>query len=155
MAIKISEYAPVVTPLFPRPDFEDEDWKCPYPGMEDVWVKIIPPSWSVERERQQFVNGWHNDPRLSVYDISQLEIALTYGGSNMVVLVMKRDENGRPIFTEEDPGYEYETVKFDANGQLDKEQVIDRLSKLPSDIVIEWHRRVKEVATDWVTSFRS
>jgi len=154
VSVKLSEYTPVTHPLFPRPENDEEEYECPVPGMEDVWVRVVPPSWGVDRDRQQFVNGWHADQRLSVFDVAQYEIALCYGGSNMVVMTMKRDENGRYVFTDEEPGYEYETVKFDVRGQLSVEEVLARISKLPRAIVEAWHSRTLEVAPNWNTKFR-
>ncbi|MBW2638123.1 MAG: hypothetical protein JRC86_11510 [Deltaproteobacteria bacterium] len=117
MSVKISDYAPVIKPLFEK-DESNPDWECPVAGMEDVWVRINPPSWGVDRDRQQFVNGWHADTRLSLFDVAQMEISLCYSGTNMVVQIPKRDDKGRMVFIEEDPGYESETVRFDTQGQL-------------------------------------
>jgi len=153
MSVKISDYGPVVKPLFEK-DENDPEWKCPVPGMEDVWVRIIPPSWGVDRDRQQFVNGWHTDTRLSLFDVAQMEISLCYGGTNMVALIPKRDDKGRMVFTEEEPGYESETVRFDAHGQLTIDEVTDRISKLPKEIVDAWHARTLEVAPNWNLKFR-
>jgi hypothetical protein len=153
MSVKLTEYGPVTSQLF-EVDENDEEWKCPVPGMEDVWVRIIPPSWGVDRDRQQFVNGWHSDPRLSVYDLAQYEIALCYGGTNMQIVAPKRDENGRMIFVEEEPGYETETIKFDVSGQMNIDDVVERISKLPDVIVRAWHDRTMEVADSWQTRFR-
>jgi hypothetical protein len=153
MAVKISEYEPRTLKLFER-DEDDESWECPIPGMEEVWVRVMPPSWGVDRDRQQFVNAWHNEPRLSVFDVAEYEIALCYGGTNMVVLVPKRDANGKMTFITEDPGYETEMIKFDAQGQLPREDILSRLSKLPRAIVQTWHERVMEVAPTWNTRFR-
>lgn len=153
MSVKISEYAPKTLPLFER-DEENEDWECPVKGMEEVWVRAMPPSWGVDRDRQQFVNGWHEDRRLSVFDVAEFEIALCYGGTNMVVIVPKRDELGRMTFIEEDPGFEVETIRFDSQGQLSRDEVLTRLGKLPRIIVENWHTRVLEVAPGWSTKFR-
>ena len=152
MSVKISNFEPVTMSLFKK-DESDEDWECPIPGMEDVWVRIMPPSWGVERDRQQFVNTWHNRPELSNFDVYQMEIALCYMGTNMMVLLPKRDEQGRIVLSDKDPGYETETVKFDANGQLAREEILLRVSKLPRPIVDAWHERTLEVATEWGRKF--
>lgn len=153
MSVKISEYAPKTLKLFER-DETDEDWECPVPGMEDVWVRLMPPSWSVDRDRQQFVNSWHNEPRLSIFDVAEYEIALCYGGTNMVVIVPKRDANGKMTFIDAEPGFETELIKFDTQGQLQRDDILSRLGKLPRNIVQAWHERVMEVAPSWSTKFR-
>ena len=153
MSVKISEYAPRTLKLFERNE-NDEEWECPIQGMEDVWVRAMPPSWGVDRDRQQFVNSWHNEPRLSIFDVAEYEIALCYGGTNMVVIVPKRDENGRMTYTNDEVGYETETIRFDSQGQLSRDEILTRLGKLPRVIVEAWHSRVMEVAPTWNTKFR-
>ena len=138
--------------LFKKPENleESEEWKAPIPGMEEVWVRLVPPTWDADRQRQSFINNERESALYSFLDVFQLEIWLTYGGTNMVIVVPKRDENGKVIWKPENEfGCVTEIVKFDEGGKLTIEEFADRIGKLPAEIVDYWHTRVLEVAPQW------
>lgn len=158
MPVTLSDYSPKSLPLFKAPADPQAaaKWVCPVEGLEDVWVRVIPPSWRDDKERTGYVNTLTEIPGSSILDRYEMEIVLTYGGTNLSVKTMKRDpETGRPLFTDDTmTTVEYETVEFDPEGKLDRKTLFERLSKLPDWLVIAWHDRMLEAVPQWGPSFR-
>ena len=156
MPVPISDFFPKQLPLFKKPEGAGDDWKAPVPGMEDVWVRVIPPTWEVDRTRQSYVRQQTVDGASgSFLDIFHYEIFLTYGGTNMVVIVPKKDEHGQIIYKKDNEfGIETDIVQFDEFGKLTIEEFTSRINKLPMSIVDYWHSRVLEVALQWQPRFR-
>jgi hypothetical protein len=155
MPVQISDFFPKMMPLFKKPEGVSEDWKAPVPGMEDVWVRVVPPTWEIDRRRQSYVKQQNSDERTSFLDIFHFEIFLTYGGTNMVVIVPRKDENGKLVYKpDSEYGCETEVVQFDEFGKLTIEEFSQRMNKLPMSIVDYWHSRVLEVALQWQPRFR-
>jgi hypothetical protein len=150
MTVKISQFAPVVVPLF------DPDRDEVMEGMEAVWVRILPPSWEDDLDHQRLVNVYMNDPRFSLFNLWQLEILLTYGGSNMSVAVPKVDKNGKIVMAPGgDPAdIEWDVIEFDISGKLSRDELNKRLGRLPKEIIQAWKDRVLEVAVEWSEKFQ-
>lgn len=155
MPVTLSDYGPKTLQLFKKPEEAGPDWECPFPGMEDVWIRVVPPSWRDDKERTGYVNVLADVPNASILDRYEMEIVLTYGGTNLSVKVMQRDaETGRPIYDDSKEGVKQETVEFDPEGKLDRKTLFERLAKLPNELVILWHARMLEVVPQWGPGFR-
>jgi len=149
MPVQISEFFPVVVPLFKKPDNPEDRYDC-IDGMEDVWVRIVPPTWEADRQRQAFINSERENLAYSFLDVYQFEIYLTYGGTNMAVEVPKHNDQGQVIWKKDSEyGCETEVVKFEESGKLTLEEFSVRIAKLPLSIIEYWHARVLEVAKQW------
>jgi hypothetical protein len=156
MPILISEFYPKDMMLFPKPEDADENWKAPIEGMEDVWIRVTPPTWESDRLRQAYINRERDNASSSFLDIFHYEIYLTFAGTNMVVEVPKVDEHNRVMWKDGKAslGPITEIVQFDEEGKLTIEEFTKRINKLPMQLVDWWHSRVLEVAPQWVPRFR-
>ena len=83
MPIQISEFYPKQVMLFPKPDDATEEWEAAVPGMEEVWIRIIPPTWETDRLRQSYISKERDNQASSFLDLFHYELYLTYGGTKM------------------------------------------------------------------------
>lgn len=156
--LQASAFLPQQKWLLPREDDDGNPLQPEIPGAEDVWVRIVPPSWEDDNKRQQFIATLAKDEDATGLELVHYELWLTYGGTNLVALVGKRDpESGRPIWEKDKDGNWIpvgEEVEFDEAGRLSKEEFDERIYKLPSRIIELWYGRVLEVVPAWGERFR-
>jgi hypothetical protein len=148
--IDVSSFMPERKYLFGL-DADGNKRECPIEGMEDVWVCVIPPTWKMDNERNQFLYDLRRKDTSTPLDLAQEEIWLTYGGTNMSLLVYAQDERGKPIWYEEGENLvpKTEVIEFDENGRLSRDEFVSVLSRVPSVIIDYWYERVLEVALQW------
>ena len=157
MPIKISNFYPQQLMLFPKPEDAGDDWQAGIEGMEDVWIRVVPPTWETDRLRQSYINKERENSTSSFLDLFHYELYLTYGGTNMVAEVPRRDEHNRIIWKDKDDmslGPVTDIVQFEEHGNLTIDEFTSRLNKLPMQLVDYWHTRILEVALQWVPRFR-
>jgi len=156
--LQIDSFLPQQNWLLPRVDEDGQLIEPELPGAENIWVRIVPPSWEDDNKRQQFIAALAKDESATGLELVHYEIWLTYGGTNMVIRIGKRDPaTGRPQWEEDKDGNRNpvtELVEFDEEGRLAKAEFDERINKLPSRIVELWYTQVLEVVRPWGDRFR-
>ena len=155
--LQASAFLPQQKWLLPREDDDGNPLQPEIPGAEDVWVRIVPPSWEDDNKRQQYIATLAKNEDATGLELVHYELWLTYGGTNMSVRIGKRDpETGRPVWEEKDDVWTplTELVEFDREGRLTKAEFDERIYKLPSRIIELWYGRVLEVVPAWGERFR-
>ena len=139
---KLRACFPEVRLLFRAP-YEGDDWESPYEGMEDTWVRIVPPDWQTATLRQRILAGEVATP----LDTVQLDIFLCYGGTNFLMDIPLKNEQGRLVWTDE--GLAVEEITFDELGQLSMQEFFERIEKVPQHVVEYWYARTLDVVPEW------
>lgn len=146
--MQISEFMPKDVLLFRKQDSEGNALPCPIPGMEEVYVRIIPPDFRTEEARDAYINGDHSVGEAAVH-----QIWLTFGGTNMVVVMQKRDSEGRVIWEEKDGEYVPVECEVKFNLGMTEEQFKEQVYRLPLMLVNYWYARMLEVVRQWQPQF--
>lgn len=133
------------------------------PGSEDVWVRLVPPTFREDKARGNLIRIRYEGASITSMANPRVlqaeDIWLTFGGTNLEVLVPKLDENGEPVFKQNEDGIAYpvnETISFPQDGKksIAREEFMRRLDQLPEFIVQAWHTLViTTVARDWAFPF--
>lgn len=108
---------------------------CPYPGMEDATVTVVPPTLAVSEQ--------YTSEKVNL-------IWLHFGGSNLSVLVQQRDGNGNLLWS--NTGNEnfvpvQELLEFPPTMQY--AEFVSAASKLPQQLLHQWWLRTLEVVRLW------
>lgn len=150
--VDVSEFQPVIEELELYGPSGD-----PIETDEDLWVRLIPPTHRADRERGQFLKYAYSsdgvtstgNPRVR----EGLEIWLTFGGTNLSVLLPKTDDDG--VVYDEEGHPKMEEITFpETRGEITRSEFLDKLDRLPDFIVTSWHNLViNKVARSWASPF--
>jgi len=155
--VNMAAYLPQQKWLCRKQDDEGNELTCPVSGAEDVWVRVIPPSFETDRKRQSFIQTSYQQEGYTGFDLMLEEIYLTYGGTNMEVDIPVRNPDGTFQWdVDENDIYtvKAETVTFSQEGKETREEFYQKANAIPYDIIQLWFYRVMEVATHWADRFR-
>lgn len=157
--IDVSEFQPVRVPF----EIYDDNGMS-ITGDEDLWIVLIPPTFREDKLRGELSRVTYSsngtatpvtNPRMREAE----EIWLTFGGTNLSVVLPKLDETGSVMWKKLDNG-EMEVVKeevaFPENGKqgITRQDFMARLDRLPDYIVTSWHNLViRTVAKGWAFPF--
>lgn len=146
--VAISAFLPQRKKLFRDKDEDGNKLECPYPGMEDIYVTVVPPDWKTDNDRMAIDD-------ITVAELIIRDIWSTFGGTNMVLSVPVKVD-GRVQWEEDEDGNlvpKTEEVEFDVN--MTKDEFYSAMDQVPSAIIDYWYARVMEVVPQWQPRFRS
>ena len=153
--ISISKFMPQDVYLFGYKDAEKtEKNECPYPGMEEVTVRIVPATWKTDSEHDSMIAKARTMEQPGLYAIQQ-EIWMCFGGSNMSLLIQKQDENGRLLWADQGDGnFAPLTERLEFPPTMNYTEFLVAIGKLPTPLVEQWWLRTLEVVPLWAERFR-
>lgn len=129
--------------LLLKPEGAPEDWVCPRSDMADVYVDFKYPTRRDVSLRWEFLNGRNREFPFNLITLEEYELWLSYAGTNLSILVSRRDDDGNLLWNEDKSAILANRINF--SRQMRPSEFLQSLKSLPLSLKQAWYSRMTEV----------